>query len=73
MGTKTKKEPRSVAELSHAVAAMCKAELNGKNRFASMDLCKEIMNRCDLVSHHDEFTRQTLRSWIGKVQARFQR
>lgn len=65
-----KKAPRSVAELSHAVRDMLAKNVTGSNRFESMDLCEEIMNRSDL---EHESLRPTLRSWIGKIQDKFQR
>ena len=70
--TKQKNPPRSISELSHATAEMLRAEINDPNRFKSMDLCNEIMDRCDLVSHRDQLMLDTLRSWIGKIQERFQ-
>lgn len=65
--------PRTITELSHATAEMLKRPLNGPNRFASMDLCQEIMERIDQLHYSDEETRFLLRSWIGKIQNRFQR
>lgn len=65
-------QPRSIAELSHAVAALLKpeTEINEANRFASMDLCGELMDQGDRV--RDQLMRETLHSWVGKLQAKFQ-
>ncbi len=63
-----KPTPRTIAELSHAVAAMLTAEKSDQTRFDAMALCAEVMDRCDLVSRSDALMSETLRSWIGKVQ-----
>lgn len=65
--------PRNCVELSHAVRALLEADENESNRFASMDLCAEIMDCADLVPPFDEHLRDTLRSWVARLQARFQR
>jgi len=64
-------KPRTVTELSHAVAKMLTLPPNEKkNRFDSMALCEEIMDRHDVT--RDNLMRETLRSWVGEVQAKFQ-
>lgn len=64
------REPRSIAELSHAVAEVLRSPHKGDvTRFRVMDLSQEIMERCDLVSARDDLMRDTLRSWIGRIQA----
>ena len=57
-------------ELVKRVSEMLKAELTEKNRFASMDLCQELMDAHD--NTRDIAMRETLRSWVGKIQERFQ-
>lgn len=63
---------KTIASLSREVAAILKEDIltNEKNRFCSMDLCVEILEVCDKT--HDDFMRETLRSWIVKVQNKFQ-
>ncbi len=62
--------PRTIAELSHAVAATSTVERNDKTRFAAMALCQEIMAHHDRT--RDQSMQHTLRSWVGKVQSHFQ-
>lgn len=61
---------KTITALSHEVAAILKEDINEKNRFRSMDLCVEIIEVADKT--HDNFMRETLRSWIGKIQDKFQ-
>jgi hypothetical protein len=61
---------RSIADLSHLVGAHLKAPTTEKNRFKSMDLCADIMARADVTG--DPLMNETLRSWIGKLQRRFE-
>lgn len=59
----------NLTELTHEVAAMLKAEQNEENRFKSMDLCQRLIEECDQVG--DQLLRETIRSWIGRIQERF--
>ncbi len=61
--------PRTIAELSHAVAAALKTDRSEKARFESMELCQEIMAHHDRT--RDQSMQHTLRSWVGKVQSHF--
>lgn len=72
MASKKSPEPRSVAELSHAVAAILRTDKSSEDgdklRFRVMALAEEIMNRHNRVSGRDELTREMLRGWVGKIQ-----
>jgi len=66
-------KPRSVTELLKVSAAFLKDDFpaNGENRFLSMDLCEEIMDRHDLILY-DDCLRETLRGEVGRIQFKFQ-
>ena len=68
MPNKEKKEPRSITELSHAVAEVLRGPASGDSvRFKVMDLAQELIEQAD--AQRDPMMRQTLWSWIGKVQS----
>ena len=68
MPRKKKTEPRSITELSYAVAEVLRGPSGGDDvRFKVMDLAEEIIQQADL--QRDSMMRQTLWSWIGKVQS----
>lgn len=63
--------PRSILELSHAVARQLQQPITELERNCSRELCAEILARIDLMS--DPLLSLSLRSWIGKLQTRFER
>jgi len=68
MSNKKKKEPRSITELSHAVAEVLRSPAGGDSfRFKVMDLAQELIEQADM--QRDLLMRQTLWSWIGKIQS----
>jgi hypothetical protein len=70
MSRKSKPEAKSITQLSHEVAAILQAPTTDETRFKSMSLCDDIMNAHDQV--RDALLRETLRGWVGRVQAKFQ-
>ena len=64
-----KRSLKTITALSHEVGAILRAESTA-TRLQSMDLCADILAVCD--RQRDDLMRATLRSWIVKVQTKFQ-
>lgn len=65
---RNKPAPRSVAELSHAVAGILAEPPDGDRlRFRVMDLAAELINAADAYTR-DPLMQRTIWGWIGKIQ-----
>jgi hypothetical protein len=67
---RVKKSVKTLTQLSKETGTLLAADMTETTRFASMDLCQDIL--VVLKQTRDQCMRDTLRSWIGKLQTKYQ-